>query len=396
MPTGTAPKKKEINAWVASIGVSLLLLLLLAMMWYIIGNRYQPSVNQVSNEDELAQTIAAYQEKFFSLSPSQSITVIPTGIFIQSFEFISAQTVQVSGYVWQKILKSDLQNGITPGVTFPESKTGSSMQLAYEFDYDKFKLIGWHFYGVLLLQNFNYSRYPFDIQSIWIRMWPKDFFKHVLLVPDFASYKSTKPGEIFGLEEDIVKHGFEFLESYFDMPVMHYDTNFGFSSLLAQRNSLELYFNIIVKRELLNAFIVHLLPIVAIWCILFALTMIITDDKQMAFRVGLSTTQVFIALGGTIFSVILMNAGLRTTYTDQPVLYLEFFYLITYIVIMLVSYDAYMITTRHQIPQALRRNLLPKTLFWPVILASIVIITAVEFFIFPDDITHWHHGANLK
>ncbi|QDP72012.1 hypothetical protein FOG18_05205 [Legionella israelensis] len=349
----------------------------------MINNRYTASLNQVSNYKELNEKIAAYRKEYLK-NASLKMIIIPTGIFVQSFEFMTSNTVQISGYVWQKIAKKDLAQGVLPGVIFPEAKSVALMEQAYEVDFDKYKLMAWRFSGATLLQNFNYSKYPFDVQDIWIRMWPKDFTKDVLLVPDFSSYKRTKSDSIFGLEKDIVKHGFEFKETYFDMPVLHYDTTFGFPPSLEENNFLELYFNIIIKRHLINSFLIHLSPIVVVWFILFAITMIITDKPQMASRVGLSTTQLFIALGGTVFSLILMHAGLRREYSEQPVLYLEYFYLITYVIIILVSYNAYIVTTQKSLPKMLKNNLLAKTLFWPVILVFIIVLTILKFFISED------------
>ncbi|QBS09130.1 hypothetical protein [Legionella israelensis] len=170
----------------------------------MINNRYTASLNQVSNYKELNEKIAAYRKEYLK-NTSLEMIIIPTGIFVQSFEFMTSNTVQISGYVWQKIAKKDLAQGVLPGVIFPEAKSVALMEQAYEVDFDKYKLMAWRFSGATLLQNFNYSKYPFDVQDIWIRMWPKDFTKDVLLVPDFSSYKRTKSDSIFGLEKDIVK-----------------------------------------------------------------------------------------------------------------------------------------------------------------------------------------------
>lgn len=376
--------------WTVSNIISFVFLLIIFILWIIINNRYAPSANQVSNEAELNKKLVMFNQNYTPIHSIEKYTIIPTGIFIQSFEFTKSNTVQVSGYVWQKIDKKAIKRGIKPGIVFPESKSVTNLEKAYDHDFGSYRLIGWHFYGVPLLQNFNYSAYPFDVQSIWIRIWSADFQHSVVLVPDFDSYTTTEPGKIFGLESDIVKQGFEIIETYFDMPIMNYDTSFGEPQKQMERNSLELYFNIIVKRHLINAFLIHLLPIIVIWCILFAITMIISNDKRFAERVGLSTTQLFTALGGIIFSVILMNNNLRYHYFDQPFLYMEYFYLITYAIIMLVSYDAYVITTRQKIHSVLHHNLLPKTVFWPLILGCIIVITLFEFFIYPEDLMNWH------
>lgn len=383
------------HVWLISNSLSLCLLFLLLFLWYLINNRYTSSLNQISTPKELSDKLTQYQQTYLIDADTRAVVIVPTGIFIQSFEFSSANTAQVSGYVWQKISKKDLEAGFTPGIVFPEAKSIGRMEKAYEQDYEDYRLIGWHFYGVSLLQKFNYDNYPFDIQSIWIRIWPTDFYFNVLQVPDLVSYETTVPGQVFGLEKDIATQGFDIKETYFDMPIMGYDTSFGDPPELIEKNSLELYFNIIVKRHLVNAFLIYLLPIMVTWSILFAITMIISNDKQFARRVSLSTTQLFTALGGIVFAIILMNNSLRSNFPGQPFLYLEYFYMITYVIIILIACNAYLITAKTRVHQALDKNLLPQILFWPLILTSLILITLVEFFVFPNDVLHWHRGPDM-
>ncbi len=377
------------HPWFISNSITLIFLIIIALLWIHVNDRYKPSNNQVATKADLDKKVHDFLKKFPEQYKKNEIRIIPTGIFIQSFEFVKSNTVRVSGFIWQKIRKEDLKAGILPGIIFPEANDAIKIKQDYSHDYGSYLLYGWHFQGVTLLQNFNYSSFPFDIQSIWIRLWSKDFKEHIILVPDLESYLSTKPGKVFGLEQDIVKQGFDIVETYFDMPKMRYDTSFGDPLNHMEKDSLELYFNIIVKRHLVNSFLIHLLPIVVIWCILFAISMIISNQEQFERRAGISTTQLFTALGGIIFSVILMNNNLRRNYFDQPILFMEYFYLITYVIILLISYDVYMMTTGCP---GKSHTLLRKTLFWPLILGMVILITLCKFFIFPTDIAHWHLG----
>ncbi|NIO79302.1 MAG: hypothetical protein GTN53_02015, partial [Candidatus Aminicenantes bacterium] len=51
-------------------------------------------------------------------------------------------------------------------------------------------LKGWYF-DVTVRQYFDYSKYPLDFHSVWLRIWPKNFLYDDILfpVPDFDSYK---------------------------------------------------------------------------------------------------------------------------------------------------------------------------------------------------------------
>lgn len=374
-------KKLKKVWWVSNI-TSLVLLIILLLLWANIHHRTYYSSNRISKLTQLTEKVDNYIKDNPLPKEEKQYLHVPTGIFIQSFEFVKTNTVQISGYVWQKVDKKLLALGYKPGVSFPDAISISNLTKAYEYDDGDYHLIGWHFFGVSLLQKFDYSDYPFDVQPIQIHLWPTDFYHYVILEPDLKSYLTTAPGHVFGLEEDIVKQGFNIEESYFDLIVQHYETTFGDPIRFLAKNSLELYFNMIVKRDLLNAFLIHFLPIFGIWCVLFAITMIISNDKTFAQRVGLSTTQIYGALAGIIFSVILMNNNLRVNYLDQPVLFMEYFYLITFLIIILVSYNAYIITSKKTVHKVLQHNLLPKTLFWPFILCCLIIITVIKFYVF--------------
>ena len=69
--------------------------------------------------------------------------VIPTGVFIQSVEFVTANNVEVSGYVWQRYARS-IPPDLERGIVLPEA-----LEDAYEarevFRYDEGgdEVIGW-------------------------------------------------------------------------------------------------------------------------------------------------------------------------------------------------------------------------------------------------------------
>lgn len=376
-----APKQKK-HMWLISNLLSATLLVILLGLWFQINHSHIDSPNRISDMSALNQAVSSFIQENPSHDQDNGYFEIPTGLFIQSFEFTKSNTVQISGYIWQKVSKKNLKLGYKPGVVFPEAKSIASLKKAYQYDDGEYRLIGWRFFGVSLLQNFNYSNYPFDIQNIKIRVWPEDFYHYVIITPDLGSYVSTKPGHVFALDKDILRQGFNLKETYFDLLIKHYETSFGDPMQYRATNSLELYFNIIVKRDLLNAFLIHFIPIFGIWCVLFAITMIISNDRQFAERVGLSTTQIFAALAGIIFAVILMSNNLRNNYLDQPILFMEYFYLITFVIIIFVSYDAYVVTAKRKVHTILHHNLLPKTMFWPFILICLVLLTVLKFYIY--------------
>ena len=114
--------------------------------------------------------------------------VIPTGVFIQSIFFLDANDVRINGHIWQKYPREYLEDfpldckdnfpGGCPndyGVIFPEEIDSSNTQnrLAYVKEFKEHLVIGWYF-DVVVRQSFEYSDYPLDSQSVWLRIWPRN------------------------------------------------------------------------------------------------------------------------------------------------------------------------------------------------------------------------------
>ena len=136
----------------------------------------------------------------------------------------------------------------------------------------------------------HYTEFPFDRQSVWIRLWHKKFSSNTVLVPDFKSYDSLNPRSLPGLERDIVLLGWEPERSYYDIREGRYNSNFGQSDYLSRNSMPELYFNIEVRRNFLNPFISHLFPLTVVLLMLFSIIVTISrtyeDSELLGFNVS--------------------------------------------------------------------------------------------------------------
>ena len=363
--------------------ISIIFLIATILMWWAIAHREEIYPRKISSQN-IEEKIARYKQ-LFPGTDGKGPLFVPTGIFLQSLEFLDAETVSINGYIWQKYPKNlyqKIMKNMTEGFTFPEAKGRVWITPSYNLEFGDYRVVGWRFNGIQLFQKFDYAQYPFDTQRIWMRIWPADFYKNMILIPDLDAYEPINKGGIFGLDENIVQKGYEFKETFFNMELVNYDTNFGIHNYIYRQSSPELHFNIIVKRTLINGFVHHILPVLVVWCILFALTMIMSTDKERRKEVGLSTTGVLSALGAAFFSVLIANSGLRSNFFGQPIVYIEYFYLITYIAIILLALNAFIITVESKAFSFLKwqSNLLPKLLFWPFILGSICLVTYFRIF----------------
>ncbi|HEX5499759.1 MAG TPA: hypothetical protein VFX03_11045, partial [Thermomicrobiales bacterium] len=189
---------------------TLVLVLALAASWTLIDD----SVRAVNSSSEAATPVLdqadvnAYLTAHLGSSGSGAEQYrIPTGVLLESIEFLSANNVRISGYIWQTWPRG-VPADIARGVELPETVIGYDL-VTPTFERktaDGSDLIGWHL-EVTLRQAFDYHRYPFDRQDVWLRMWSRDFTRRVVLVPDFTAYPDIAPAALPGIDPHFVYGG---------------------------------------------------------------------------------------------------------------------------------------------------------------------------------------------
>jgi hypothetical protein len=293
--------------------------------------------------------------------------------------FVTPSDVNVTGYIWQRYPK-DFPTRYSKGFVFPEEvdSSNSTLRQHYYVKNESDELIGWYF-DITVRQSFDYSAYPLDYLTVWLRLWPKDFDHDaaVLFIPDFNAYFDTgKP--TFGLDQDIVPGEWEIDETFFSYNNIPYDTNFGYHGELTATQYKEFYFNLGARRKFISAFIINLVPLFVVAILLFAALMTISEDKEHAERFGFNTTTILGTGSALFFVVLLAHIQVRSQFAGSGLVYLEYFYLMMYGAILLTALNAYLFSLKHLASCTLlhyRDNLLPKLAFWPLLLWSLVFLT---------------------
>lgn len=369
------------NVWrYSSLTICLISISIIGITWYQEVNTYIPQLGQLVDE----ASVASYLENDTQGTDESADRVyIPTGIFIQSLGFVNAHDVNVTGYVWQKY-SDDLPLDISRNFVLPEQVYSGStvIEEAYRRNEEGYEVIGWYF-DATLRQPFEYTKYPLDRHDIWIRIWHKDFDRNIVLVPDLSAYDTTAIGVPFGLDQEIVPGGWVIDETYFQYRDSTYDTDFGIQGYVGQRNFPELYFNIIVSRKFMSAFIVNIVPLLVISALLFSVLMTTTADEKKASIFGFDTSSAMTSSSALFFVAILAHIQLREQFTGSGVVYLETFYLMMYFLILLVSLNIYLFTlnpSKNRIALIYHEdNFFPKVAYWPILLGALAIIT-IGFF----------------
>jgi hypothetical protein len=357
---------------------SLALLAALLVTWSVIigGDRWTP---QIGTPLTSAQDVAAFSAAHPDAVAHYTYHV-PTGVFLQSFQFLDAHDVQISGYVWQ-FYDAQIPDTVTRGVVFPEALGDAYVtQEAWRFADEAGERIGWYF-SATFHQDFDYRLYPFDRQEVWLRLWHPDPEREVLLVPEFAAYPDLTPAALPGIEQGFVYEGWDPLGAGFSDNLVTYSTNFGLPDQLSARPALiNLYFSLWVARDFLGPLLEHLVLEAAVAALLFVLLVLTARDGTKSGSSGISMFELTAAAAGLLFAIILDHNSLREATGSQAVTYLEWVPLILAGVIVLVVLSA----VRHQVRPLPRLgeggDLVLVLAYWPTLLGVLLGVTLFVFF----------------
>lgn len=381
--------------------VSLLLILGICFIWYMSARSHDRSsaIHHAAADGSMERPITndiglqQFQETHARSMGANQPVYVPTGVFVQTLAFSGAYTVEVSGYVWQKHPAGQGDGAPTDrdaagcGFLMPEAATLECKRVYLERSeegerkgVDRTTTVVWSFVATMR-QTFEYDEYPLDAKEVWIRLRYHDLGENVVLVPDLEAYDLMAPHLLPGLEKGLVLEGWGAAETFFDYHLIDYNTNFGVDDYVGQAQFPELHFNIVLRRVFINAFVKNVVPLAVIAIILFATLMTITMQSEKISIFGFNTSGVLAACSGLFFAVLLAHIQLRDTLPVADILYLEYFDFVMYLMILLVSLDAFLFTNGPRLRfLAYENNFLPKVLYWPVLLVTLYAITLATFF----------------
>ncbi len=366
------PSRRE-RAWVLALAISALFVTGIGLEWCW-SLRFPeratddtPVYDHISTDAVLARLLPTGPRRVGE-GPHEIGRRIPTGIFVQSAKFHGAYNVAVTGYIWQRSDDAEF-----PGIVLPEAEQVTMTPVAAGEEY-----IRWYFEADLR-QSFDYSTYPIDRESIWIRMWPGALDEDVTLVPDFRAYDSMDPQLKPGLEEDFVLEGWECIGTHFSYRSNSYRVDFGDPSYAAHNERPELYFNIDVQRKFIGPFISDLMPMIVVVILLFAILMIQTRRDEEGL-LGFSASTVLSYCSGLFFVLIISHVYVRQKLAVPQIIYVEWFYFTMYGLLLLVSLNAIRFARGACTPRFGVAETECLTLaYWPLTLGTLFLLTLLKF-----------------
>ncbi len=332
------------------------------------------------------EEVAAFLEAHPPLPPIASVgggesLLVPTGVMLQSAEFLSGSNVRVSGYVWQKF-PADLPESVVRGFVLPDAVVEAyRSEEAYRLSDGTTETIGWYF-AATLRESFDYSRYPFDRPNVFVRLWAKDFSHDIQLVPDLDAYFDLTPSTMPGIEGTFVFGNWDPVYSGFSLDLGRYNSDYGISGSDATgEGDPEVVFNLVMKRDPLGPgsdFVTYALTVALLT---FGLQVLTHGNPDIRGRFGISTAGVLGSVSVLLFGVIGKQSSLRTALDTQQLTYLEALPTVLYVMLLLTALNAILVCAPfHFKVLAYRDNLLPELFFWPVLLSLLFIATMAVFY----------------
>jgi hypothetical protein len=307
-----------------------------------------------------------------AVSSHQSVPItIPTGIYIRSLSFPGPMQVAISAEVWQQYDTKKYPD-LSQGIVFPQSTT-MEVKEQYRDKKGDVETVGWSIKGVFS-QDFDYSRYPFDFKNVEISLDHPNKTKNILLIPDFESYRLLNPETKPGINEGVKVLGYSIRRSIFSFDVAKPKVDFGIEDITATKTTLS--FNIALRRNLIDAVMVFLLPLLVMLVAVYAALWFTYEDPGYA--VSYRTLGAYTAV---IFTLVILHRLLREKLPSGEIIYLEYFFFFTYVTIAFLLIHALLLYSKIRLrPFALQLAYIVRFLYWPIEIFAWLLVTIIVFY----------------
>jgi hypothetical protein len=293
--------------------------------------------------------------------------IIPTGVQVQGFKFETSLDLEMHGYIWQTYPKdcpAELR-----GFTVPEASDGGfeRQEIRRVKTEDGSERVLFQF-QTTQRQLFYYERYPFDYQTLWLRLWSLDFDGSAVLVPDFASYPKWVDTAKLGIDPDAEIGGYALDFTRWSIFFPPTKTSFGLKTYDAPPQRVGLYYNVGFHRLLVGPFVNHIVPIIGIILLTFAALMFVHTDEDRA-------TTVLTFLGALMFAAIVNDQGTRSAVSAAGYNVVGLYSIVGYILLLIVSLNVVLVAKTDIDWFERHDNLFSKALFLPLTAWLLAIVT---------------------
>ncbi len=366
--------------WALSGFVAVVFTIAIGCIWALFLNLEADRTDsglRVTERAALEKAMAEYRRESIA-HHTEAPVYIPTGIYLESAQFVSASDLQITGFVWQKYRLGE-HDGLARGFAL-----GNAIQLEANENYrerrEGIELVRWQFRATVR-QQFDRSRYPLEVVRAAIRIFHKELNHNVVLVPDLPAYRLLNPSSLPGWAEGLQLPGWKVDASYFEFRKLHYDTDFGAGHSYAKGHLPSLYYTILLRRNVLDSALSHLTPLAIVAVVLFILTMLTSRDEKLVGFLQTGSGRVLNICTAIFFVIAFSHIEIRRRLATETLFYMEYFYFLIYFILLWVALNS--VIFAKGVPIAViqyRDNLLPRLFYWPFMMGVLLAITFWTFY----------------
>jgi hypothetical protein len=358
-----------IGIWGFSTSVGVSAMLGIAMMWYAVyANPTQNSIKDVLVNQVDIERVLKPLEKTMAETGLGAPLRIPTGVIVQNMA-ISTTSAVISGHLWQKFPAGYAGDRTRPPALINLAGP-AQIRETYRFRKGNAEVVGW-FFNATFSQRFDVGRYPLDVEIARLQVDPADYASNVVLVPAIEDYEFMAPSQRPGVAEDVWVPGWNVENSFFNYYRQNYNADFGGTREVRKNAAPGLTFNVRLSRGIVSPLIVYCIVIWVALILVFGLVVLPIEN----------TFQVLSVCSALFLVSKIAHNSLRTDLNATGTVYLEYFFILLYVVIALASSRALSkSTTGHVRVPTGRGALILKALFWPVYFVAGLVITLLVFY----------------
>jgi hypothetical protein len=360
----------KLNRWILIFIGSLFIFVAIGSIWSI-ALTYNPADKiigvRVSDKATLQKKLIEYKNRSdsFHLEPP---LFVPTGVYIDAIKFSGPSDVFLSGYVWQKY-SDDFPKDLKREFMISKA-TNVSIQKLNSFKLNGIETIQFHFEADIR-QKLTHKTYPLEEELIEFQIIHKELDHNIVLTPDLDAYKVRSASQLPGLDKAAFISGWNMINSYYELRRSDLNTNFGVNRTVGKDDFPVLYYDIEIQRNFVDAFISNLTPLIIVSVMLFF--MLFLMEK-------IDTAKVFNICIAMFFVIVFSHIDIRGKISAQEIFYLEYFFFITYGLILYVALNAIGWLLQTDTWYYRYNSTIYPVLYWPVLLGLTFGITVFTFY----------------
>ena len=344
----------------------------LIVSWYVIkktttiNRESRTIITDQSNLNKFLNDLKDEAERKHETAPIN----IPCGILLYSLSTAGPDTVTISGYLWNKY-NIKIHSDIIRGMDLPQATRMIYGTPLTSKSSDE-ETSTWNIQGNIY-QEQKYDKFPFDQHQLRIILEHRDIEKNIILTPDLIAYKKISPESTPGLDKEFSLSGFTIEQTFFEYQRIDPNANFGFKEYGKVTDHYHLVYNAIINRNLINPFVIYLLPLLVILFTLFTTLLVVKKSS--------SPLSILAGYSGLFFALIVLQRSLREQYPSGTTLYMEYAFFYTYItIILLMLHSILMYYYKHWETYQNKSLYFMRILFWPFQFIMWLITTIIIFY----------------